>query len=270
MQKPNRVRRAILWGVISLVLFGTNVNQVAAAASAGRDRAVESQGDDASARKIEGSWEGTLDAGTVKLRVVLHVSSKDGELSATLDSPDQGAAGLPVDSISFTDGLLRFEMKALTAGYEGRLAKDNLQIIGTFAQGGHDFPLVFKRTSQTASESPLHIQKVDVEGHSLNLLVGSQASLTSPAVILEGGFGEGIAGWSTVQSEIAKFAPVVSYDRAGLGQSELGPKPRSAKQIALELHTALAKAGSSHRTCWWAIRWVAPTSASSLECTLVK
>ena len=62
-------------------------------------------------------------------------------------------------------------------------------------------------------------------------------------MILEGGFGAGIASWSIVQNEIAKFAQVVSYDRAGVGQSEPGPLPRSAKQISQELHTALQKAG---------------------------
>jgi pimeloyl-ACP methyl ester carboxylesterase len=86
----------------------------------------------------------------------------------------------------------------------------------------------------------LTLQKVDVGGHSLNLLIGGQGS---PAVVFEGGFGVGIASWSTVQKEVAAFARTVSYDRAGLGQSELGPKPRSAKQIATELHTALEKAG---------------------------
>jgi pimeloyl-ACP methyl ester carboxylesterase len=35
----------------------------------------------------------------------------------------------------------------------------------------------------------------------------------------------------------------VSYDRAGLGQSEPGPKPRTAQQMASELHTALKNAG---------------------------
>jgi pimeloyl-ACP methyl ester carboxylesterase len=84
------------------------------------------------------------------------------------------------------------------------------------------------------------LRKIDVEGHSLNLLIGGHGSA---AVILEGGFGEGIAGWSSVQKEIANFAQTVSYDRAGLGQSEAGPKPRSARQIATELHTALQKVG---------------------------
>ena len=38
----------------------------------------------------EGDWEGTLDAGAAKLRLVIHVTKKDGRLSATLDSPIRG------------------------------------------------------------------------------------------------------------------------------------------------------------------------------------
>lgn len=46
-----------------------------------------------------------------------------------------------------------------------------------------------------------------------------------------------------MQKEVAAFTQTVSYDRAGLGQSDLGPKPRSAKQIATELRAALQKSG---------------------------
>lgn len=49
--------------------------------------------------------------------------------------------------------------------------------------------------------------------------------------------------WAKVQPEVAKFSQVVAYDRAGLGQSEPGPKPRTAQQISTELHTALSNAG---------------------------
>ena len=49
--------------------------------------------------KIAGSWLGTLEAG-VKLRVVFHIeSAPDGKLAARLDSPDQGAKGLPVSDV---------------------------------------------------------------------------------------------------------------------------------------------------------------------------
>ena len=189
----------------------------------------------------EGDWEGTLDVGAAKLRLVLHVTKKDGRLSSTLDSPDQGATGLAVDTIDVTENSIRFVMKSLDAAYEGKFSKDGSQIEGEFKQAGNAFPLTFKRVGMSgAVPSVLELRKVEVGGHNLNLLVGGTGS---PAVIFEGGFGAGIASWSTVQKEVAGFAQTVSYDRAGLGQSELGPKPRSAKQIASELHTALQKAG---------------------------
>ena len=190
--------------------------------------------------KPEGDWRATLDAGAAKLALILHIVRKDGTLTATLDSPDQGATGLAVESITVDGKSLRFEMKSLGADYEGVFSSDGSQVDGEFRQQGQKLPLIFKRVGGSDSESSLTLQKVDVGGHSLNLLVGGQGS---PAVVFEGGFGVGIASWSTVQKEVATFARTVSYDRAGIGQSELGPKPRSAKQIATELHTALAKAG---------------------------
>ena len=53
-----------------------------------------------SSPSVIGIWEGTLDAGTAKLRLVLHIDApKNGALVARLDSPDQGASDLPIDSI---------------------------------------------------------------------------------------------------------------------------------------------------------------------------
>src|SRR5258706_12011773 len=61
-------------------------------------------------RGVEGVWEGTLDVGAAKLRLVLKVSKeKDGGLAATLDSLDQNALDLPVSSISIEGDALRFE-----------------------------------------------------------------------------------------------------------------------------------------------------------------
>ena len=191
--------------------------------------------------KPDGDWKGTLEAAGTKLDLVLHISTKDGTLGATLDSPDQGATGLPIDSISVTGKALKFEMKSLGATYEGVFSADGSQIEGQFSQQGLRLPLTFKRIAKDdSSESVLKLQKVDVGGHSLQLLVGGQGS---PSVIFEGGFGAGIASWSRVQKDVAAFAQTVSYDRAGLGQSDPGPKPRSAKQIATELHVALEKSG---------------------------
>jgi pimeloyl-ACP methyl ester carboxylesterase len=194
-----------------------------------------------SSPSVIGTWEGTLNAGAAKLRLVLHIDGgKDGALVARLDSRDQGAADLPIDSLSVASNTLHFEMKSLAAIYEGKLEGDGDQITGEFRQGGQALPLTFKRTSRTSTKSLLNLRKVDASGHNLNLLVGGEVA---PTVVFEAGFGAGLTSWSTVQSNIAKFARTVSYDRAGIGQSEAGPKPRAAKQIALELHTALQNAG---------------------------
>ena len=144
--------------------------------------------------KPEGDWEGTLDAGVAKLKLVIHIVKKGEQLMATLDSPDQGATGLPVDSIGVTDGSIQLDMKSLGATYKGKFSSDGSRIEGEFNQLGQVFPLNFTRVDKgNTKASLLRLEKVDVGGHSLNLLIGGQGS---PAVIFEGGFGTGIASWS--------------------------------------------------------------------------
>ena len=60
-----------------------------------------------------------------------------------------------------------------------------------------------------------------------------------PAVVFEAGMGEDHATWRDVQPEIARLARTLSYDRAGLGQSEAGSPPRTVTQLARELHALL-------------------------------
>jgi pimeloyl-ACP methyl ester carboxylesterase len=63
-----------------------------------------------------------------------------------------------------------------------------------------------------------------------------------PTVILDSGLGVPAVGWKFVQSEVAKFAHVCSYDRAGYGWSSAGPVPRTSLQIVKELHALLTAA----------------------------
>lgn len=96
---------------------------------------------------VVGDWEGTLDAGMQgKLRVVLHVTqAKDGSLSATLDSPDQNASGIPVTTINYKEPALHFESEPIKGSYDGKMNKENAEIAGEWKQGGGTLPLVFKR-----------------------------------------------------------------------------------------------------------------------------
>ena len=65
----------------------------------------------------------------------------------------------------------------------------------------------------------------------------------SPTVILESGSGGPSVDWLMVQPEVAKFARVCSYDRAGYGWSDSAPEPRSSLQIAHEIKHLLQAAG---------------------------
>ena len=96
---------------------------------------------------VVGNWEGTLDAGDQgKLRVVLHVTqAKDGSLSATMDSPDQNATGIPVTTITYKEPALHFESEPIHGSYDGKMNKENTEIAGNWSQGGETLPLVFKR-----------------------------------------------------------------------------------------------------------------------------
>ena len=95
-------------------------------------------------------WEGKLKAGGLfSLRLVLHVvKDKAGALSAILDSPDQGAKGLKVDSIALDKVKLTFTMKAIAAKFDGELKNDGTEAAGTWTQGGVDRPLTFKMTDK--------------------------------------------------------------------------------------------------------------------------
>lgn len=92
----------------------------------------------------EGSWQGTLDAGTVKLRLVLTITKSDGEYKGILDSIDQGST-IPAAKLAITGDKLHADFPLVNGSYEGVLSKEGSEISGTWMQGGKSLPLVFKR-----------------------------------------------------------------------------------------------------------------------------
>ncbi len=63
-----------------------------------------------------------------------------------------------------------------------------------------------------------------------------------PTVILDSGLGVPAIGWNPVQTEVAKFTRVCSYDRAGYGWSGASSTPRTSMEIVKELHALLEAA----------------------------
>lgn len=93
---------------------------------------------------IDGSWMGLLDLGTLKLHVVFNIQTGPSGLSATLDSPDQGANGVPTSSITRDGSSLKIEIKKIGGLFEGTIAADHSSIDGTFTQLGAAHPLILK------------------------------------------------------------------------------------------------------------------------------
>src|SRR5438045_1730536 len=54
--------------------------------------------------------------------------------------------------------------------------------------------------------------------------------------------GDLLSNWYLAQQKASAFARVCSYDRAGTAWSDPGPQPRTMRQKAYELHTALRRA----------------------------
>jgi len=104
----------------------------------------------AQASEIEGDWLATLDTGMAKLRLALHIVTTEKGLTATMDSLDQEARGLPVTSIRRAGSSLQFEMKVIGSAYEGKINPDLSSFSGTWRQLGKSWPLVFKRVKNPA------------------------------------------------------------------------------------------------------------------------
>ena len=97
--------------------------------------------------KVVGDWTGTLDAGGPQLRVDLHIfEGKDGSLTATTDSVDQGQYAIPVTTTTFKDSKLTFTIDNLHVTFEGVINKEGTEIDGKVTQG-QAMELKLKRAS---------------------------------------------------------------------------------------------------------------------------
>jgi pimeloyl-ACP methyl ester carboxylesterase len=81
---------------------------------------------------------------------------------------------------------------------------------------------------------------VDVGGRKLHVLCNGKAS--GPTVVIEQGAGSPSILWWPVQNEVAAFARVCTYDRAGYLWSEDAARVRSLEERVTDLHAVLAGA----------------------------
>ena len=105
---------------------------------------------------ISGQWFGVLTFNGVSLRINIQINKTGNGFNSTLDSPDQGAKGIPADLTTFENSELKIEINKGKIGFSGTYSADN-KITGTFTQGGQSIPLEFGRSERVLK--PIHSQE---------------------------------------------------------------------------------------------------------------
>ena len=156
---------------------------------------------------VAGSWEGALELPSAKLRIRLHVEkTAAGALAAKMDSVDQGAMGIPVDQVSFADGVLKWSIARVGASYEGKLNEAGDAIEGTMTQGialklnlkrmsaGDIAAAAIRRPQTPKPPYPYKVEDVSFASKAAGVTMGGTLTIPEgagphPAVILISGSG---------------------------------------------------------------------------------
>jgi len=155
------------------------------------------------AQDISGTWNGILKVQGIQLRIVFNIIQTDKGYSSTMDSPDQGAKGIPVTSTSYEKSILKLAISSLGIQYEGTLDKENV-FVGTFKQAGQSFPLNLTkenaekekvvRPQEPSKPYPYYSEDVRFENIKDNIVLAGTLTLPKkdgnfPSVILISGSG---------------------------------------------------------------------------------
>jgi len=96
--------------------------------------------------QVEGHWKGAIAVKNTALRVVFNIAlMPDGSYSATMDSPDQGATGIPASGARFIYPNVLLEWNGIGGAFNGKLEGGKLS--GTWRQGKATFPLQLARSA---------------------------------------------------------------------------------------------------------------------------
>lgn len=95
---------------------------------------------------LQGEWLGTMDVKGSRIRIVFQVAKlPNASFAVRMDSPDQGAKGIPASRVHKNEDFVRIEWAAMGASFEGQLKSGRLT--GTWMQGPAKLPLELARKS---------------------------------------------------------------------------------------------------------------------------
>jgi len=94
--------------------------------------------------------------------------------------------------------------------------------------------------SKPESNYPMPGQLISTDSVAMHF---HSAGTGAPTVVMEAAIGDFSLTWSLVHPQVRQFTRAFSYDRAGLGWSEVSPRPRTGEVMVAELRRLLDEAG---------------------------
>ncbi len=212
---------------------------------------------------IQGDWLGKLKVQGIELRIIFHiVQEDDGSYTAAMDSPDQGALGIPVSKVNIFGDTLILEVAAVAGKYTGTLDTINNLISGTWKQGGRNFDLPLKpfteedevkRPQEPKPPFPYNSEDISFQNVADSIKFAGTLTLPRstgpfPAVVLISGSGAQDRNEEIFQHKpfmvIADFLTrrgiaVLRVDDRGVGGSEGNISESTTKDFAGDVHSAM-------------------------------
>ncbi len=214
-------------------------------------------------KAVIGIWNGTLKVPGLDLRLVFKIKeTPEGTLTGTMDSIDQGAELIPVDSIQVAGGKVRFDIRAVNSYFEG-VFDDQGKLIGKWHQNGMAFPLnlqlsteamKLKRPQEPKAPFPYNSEEVAFINSGADITLSGTLTFPKtkglfPAAILISGSGpqdrdETVMGHKPflvlsdylTRSGIA----VLRYDDRGTGKSQGEFSTATTQDFATDAEAAMA------------------------------
>jgi uncharacterized protein len=101
------------------------------------------------AQTVQGTWQGNIKIPNASLKVVFHLTSDNNTWQATMDSPNQGAFGIPVQSVVVKNDSIFIKDARMLMQYTGVLKGD--EISGKFIQGSFSTELNLEKETSSIS-----------------------------------------------------------------------------------------------------------------------
>jgi len=101
---------------------------------------------------VKGTWKGKLTVQGTEVPLIFHIEENEGVLSTKMDSPSQGASGIPMDSTVLENNQLTLLFKQSGIKYVASVEAEKIK--GTFYQGGMKLPLELEKTEKTIPGNP--------------------------------------------------------------------------------------------------------------------